>query len=153
MKLLKGPESWAIAGALTVAVVVAGRWVIAVPSLDGPQPYLSRGLLDSLEPYVIPGQVLTPMAPGVIGTAAWPDPFDPPRASDAVAGVGGGGLMRVTAILITEERRVAIIDDQIVSPGDLLPGGGRIDAIEPEQVVVAHQGRREVLRLALGGWR
>jgi hypothetical protein len=55
----------------------------------------------------------------------------------------------VTAILITEARRVAVIDQRVVTLGDTLQGGGRVHAIQPGHVIVQDRsGRSHQLALA-----
>lgn len=55
---------------------------------------------------------------------------------------------RVSAILVAENRRVAIVNDSAVSVGDPLPGGARVVEIELDFVVLrAASGARTVLRL------
>jgi hypothetical protein len=55
---------------------------------------------------------------------------------------------RLTAILITDGRRVALLDEVIVRDGDRLPDGARIAAIRSDGVlVVESSGRRQLLTL------
>jgi hypothetical protein len=57
-----------------------------------------------------------------------------------------GGL---TAILISDERRVAVIDDATVGVGDVLRDGARVSAIQPDRVwVVEKTGRWRMLTLS-----
>lgn len=59
---------------------------------------------------------------------------------------GGGRVL--TAILVSDERRVAVIDDAAVSVGDVLPDGARVSAIQPSKVfVVDSKGRFHTLTL------
>ncbi len=58
---------------------------------------------------------------------------------------------RVSAILIAGERRLAILDDRVVRPGDVLGDGTRVAAIGPREVtLVAPDGTRRVLRIETG---
>jgi hypothetical protein len=52
----------------------------------------------------------------------------------------------VSTIMITENRRVAVINGVLANAGTLLPGGARVLAIEPDHVVLAEAGgaRREI---------
>lgn len=59
-----------------------------------------------------------------------------------------GGSWSVSAILITGERRVAVIDERVVAPGDTLDGGARVTAIERDHVVV-RDGRGRVRQLTV----
>ena len=55
---------------------------------------------------------------------------------------------RVSAILVADNRRVAIVNDSAVSIGDPLPGGAQVVEIELDFVVLrAANGDRTVLRL------
>ena len=59
-----------------------------------------------------------------------------------------------SAILITQDRRSAVIDDQIVSVGDVLGGGARVVAIERDHVeIVTPAGVRRRLTVQPGGSR
>jgi hypothetical protein len=58
----------------------------------------------------------------------------------------------LTAILITDARRVAVINEQLVGVGDTLPGGGRVTAVERDHVVVTTaDGTRRQLNLPDAG--
>jgi hypothetical protein len=58
----------------------------------------------------------------------------------------------LTAILIvSEDRSVAVIDDAVVSVGDKLADGARVDAIRSDRVsVVERNGQKRVLTLTAG---
>ena len=59
---------------------------------------------------------------------------------------------RLTAILIADDRRVAVIDDATVTVGDVLRDGSRVSAIQPDRVfVVEKNGRWRTLTLASRG--
>lgn len=56
-----------------------------------------------------------------------------------------------SAILITADRRSAVIDDRIVSVGDVLGGGARVVAIERDHVeIVTPSGVRRRLTVQQG---
>ena len=58
----------------------------------------------------------------------------------------------LTAILVSDDRRVAVIDDAAVSVGDVLPDGARVSAIQPSKVfVVDNKGRFHTLTLTNRG--
>jgi len=62
----------------------------------------------------------------------------------------GGHVL--TAILVSDDRRVAVIDDAAVSVGDVLPDGARVSAIQPSKVfVVDSKGRFHTLTLTNRG--
>lgn len=61
---------------------------------------------------------------------------------------------RLTAILVADDRRVAVIDDATVSVGDVLPDGARVSAIQPDRVwIVDANGRWRMLTLTNRGTR
>ena len=62
-----------------------------------------------------------------------------------------GGL---TAILVADQGRVAVIDDRLVSVGDMLADSGRVSSIQADRVwVVEKNGRWRMLTLANRGAR
>jgi len=93
------------------------------------------------------------------------DPFNRFRGSSdqsAVASEAGvptlpsssaaAGGRRLTAILVADERRVAVIDDMAVGVGDVLRDGARVSAIQPDRVfVVEKNGRWRTLTLTNRG--
>jgi hypothetical protein len=90
------------------------------------------------------------------------DPFDGQVVRDLPAVASGrssptvrtsDGRSRVlTAILVSDDRRVAVIDDQAVRVGDVLPDGARVSAIQPNRVfVVDSKGRWQTLTLTNRG--
>jgi len=63
----------------------------------------------------------------------------------------GGGL---TAILVADQGRVAVIDDKLVSVGDMLADSARVSSIQDDRVwVVEKNGRWRMLTLANRGAR
>jgi hypothetical protein len=92
------------------------------------------------------------------------DPFHappPPRGSvvasmtetptvRASSGTPRGRVL--SAILVADDRRVAVIDDEVVGTGDVLPDGARVSAIQPNKVfLVDNQGRWQTLTLTNRG--
>lgn len=62
------------------------------------------------------------------------------------------GGRRLTAILVADERRVAVIDEATVSVGDVLRDGARVSAIQPDRVfLVEKNGRWRTLTLTNRG--
>lgn len=54
----------------------------------------------------------------------------------------------VTAILISSDKRVAVVNEDLVSVGSMLPGGFRVTAIENDHVeIVAPSGVRRLLTI------
>ena len=108
-------------------------------------PPLSLARFHALTPYLAAPQQLTAQVPDW-QAGSLPNPFDHPRYAVASPSTRPAAA-RVTAILISQDRRLAIIDEQILSVSDPVPGAGRIEAIEPERVIISRNGRREILRL------
>ncbi len=92
------------------------------------------------------------------------DPFDPARresfdepgvapdrASGTVSRTPVAGP-RLTAILIADERRIAVIDEATVKVGDVLRDGARVASIQADRVWVSDKdGRMRMLTLNVGG--
>lgn len=124
-------------GACLVLVLIAVKTLTSAgaPVRSGQLP--SPGELDSLHRYLVPVAPASPaddylaFLPAAVGqeVVAARRRITPPPPKPAVS-----------AILITDKTRVAIIDDQQVSVGSALPGGRRVVEIEPEYVVVAGPG-------------
>jgi len=82
-------------------------------------------------------------APAAGGTVA------PPGGVSTVSSSGRRG--RLTAILIADDRSVAVIDEQAVSVGDRLPDGSRVEAIRTDRVsILDRNGQRRTLTLTPG---
>lgn len=61
---------------------------------------------------------------------------------------------KLTAVLIADERRVAVIDDAAVAIGTVLRDGSRVAAIQPNGVwLVDRNGRWRMLTLSRSGGR
>lgn len=59
---------------------------------------------------------------------------------------------RLTAILVADDRRVAVIDDAAVSVGDMLRDGARVSAIQRDRVwLVSRSGQWRMLTLTEQG--
>lgn len=139
-----------------VLVLALGRWVVpSEPTLaaGGPQ-YPDADSLGALIGYLAPVPAPALQAQARFAELDGRDPFDDPLqpALDATPAAQPrprtvAGLV-LSAILTSPDRRVAIIDDQVVGKGDALAGGGSVLAIEAGQVLVrdAH-GQRRTLTL------
>jgi hypothetical protein len=92
------------------------------------------------------------------------DPFGPGASSAIPAVASGAGTRTVrpsatnssgrvlTAILVANDRRVAVIDDAAVGVGDVLSDGTRVSAIQPSKVfLVDTKGRFHTLVLTNRG--
>jgi len=146
--------------ALVVPVIAAaagGKWAVdATRSKMGSSPVLPNvEALDSLRGYVVRSAptVQPPASQEQPYTLGGADPFAKVsraevRSADAGRGFTGPAAPRwtVSTIMITENRRVAVINGVLASVGTSLPGGARVLAIEPDHVVLSEAGgaRREI---------
>lgn len=117
--------------------------------------------LDSLKGYLVPQAVMgVPQIASSIGVPLdEPDPFTSANlvapldsASAALAALARRVAPRdryvVTAILISSDNRVAVINETLVRIGSTLPGGYRVTAIENDHVeIVGSTGVRRVLAI------
>lgn len=137
-------------GGLVIPVIAAaagGKWAVdatrlaTMPSAALPTP----AELDSLRGYVVrtepAAQPPKPASP-VIGNVS-SDPFatvthgETPRYSGQAIAPPLPARWVVSTIMITDSRRVAVINGVLAAPGTVLPGGARVLTIEPDHVVLA----------------
>lgn len=140
-----------------IAAAAAGKWAVdatrmtAFPSASLP----TAQELDSLRGYVRRTQPVAEAPKPAMGMlAVGTDPFakvstsETPSYVGSAAAVAGPRPVRwiVSTIMITENRRVAVINGVLATAGTVLPGGARVLAIEPDHVVLAESSgaRREV---------
>jgi len=65
--------------------------------------------------------------------------------------VSSGRTRQLTAILVADNRPVAVIDDEVVSVGDVLRDGARVSRIQADRVfLVEKNGKWRTLTLATG---
>lgn len=147
---------WALGATAIVVAALTGRYLMAKPAdsepsalarwpstdeLAGLAPYLSEPD-EAVRGYVVPDTRIVsddffvddeePLPAATPGTAAEPAPDVP---------------YRVSAILLADNRRIAIINDSVVAVGDPLPGGATVLQIESDHVVLrSSRGARTVLR-------
>jgi hypothetical protein len=146
-------------GVTLVIIAVFGWRAMRAPTRLGPVPTsISVADLEALLPYAQPGTGV-PRTPRVQPepAAVARDPFTavetPIRVSRGPAGdvpkvVTTQRELSVTAILITESRRAAVINDVLVSLGDQLPGGSRLIAVERDHVIVTDaKGARRTINV------
>jgi hypothetical protein len=141
-----------------IAAAAGGRWAVNAARFNGitSSSLPSARELDSLRGYVIRTQPVThPPKPASEPVAyGGPDPFAKVTASEAPSYAGGLAVTPgpqparwiVSTIMITENRRVAVINGVLASAGSVLPNGARVLAIEPDHVVLAESNgaRREI---------
>lgn len=82
--------------------------------------------------------------------AQTPDPTRPPNASELAAWRGHPGAQapawRLESVLISERRRVAVINGRRVAEGDLIDGA-RVHAIEPTHALIEVEGQTRRLNM------
>ncbi|MDQ6718213.1 MAG: hypothetical protein M3Z17_07690 [Gemmatimonadota bacterium] len=140
-----------------IAAAAGGKWAVDATRLSVlPSASLPTSQeLDSLRGYVLRTQpVAEPLKPTTGMLSVGTDPFAKVSVAEAPSYVGGAapvagpGPVRwvVSTIMITENRRVAVINGVLATAGTVLPGGARVLAIEPDHVVLAESSgaRREV---------
>lgn len=135
--------------------LAADRVARAGMRADAPRRFVGVG---EMAPYASPvtGDTLTRQVPITLAT----DPFEGRPAVEGQSAVAPGGTRptvpsalpqgrQLTAILVADERRVAVIDDEAVTVGATLVDGARVAAILPDRVwVVEKSGRRYMLTLS-----
>jgi hypothetical protein len=135
-------------GVLVIPVIAAaagGKWAVdathmaTMPSATLPTP----AELDSLRGYVVRSAPET-QAPKPATSpirVAGSDPFakvarwETPKYSTNAGPIPARWV--VSTIMITDNRRVAVINGVLASPGTVLPGGARVLVIEPDHVVLS----------------
>lgn len=142
-------------GALVGLVVLLLAALALFAALREPAPPVASAWptpqeLDSLSRYLEPAAAAPPIdeyaAYLPAGIPAYREP-----AAVAPAPVVDETVWRVSAILITRNRPVAIINDEQVRPGERLAGGAEVVAIENDHVIIrVADGTRRTLRLTPG---
>ena len=102
-----------------------------------------------------PALIATLLAMAVASAApAVEDPTRPPSPAEIRAWFGDAGdpsgaepALRLQSVLISESRRVAIINDRRVGPGERV-AGAKITAIEPGRVVLERDGETLILTIS-----
>jgi hypothetical protein len=149
-------------GVLVIPVVAAaagGKWAVdatrlaAMPSASLP----TAAELDSLRGYVVrtapaaqaPKATVSAFAIGGADPFAKVARWESPRYSAEAVPVAARWV--VSTIMITDSRRVAVINGVLASPGTLLPGGARVLIIEPDHVVLSEaNGTRHEISVQSG---
>lgn len=149
-----------MAGAVLLAAVLVVGSLLLVPPPPQRMAVPTAGELVELEPYLGPVEVGQsesaglpepvilggdPFGGGVSGFAA---AGDPPSGSGASGGSEGTRSSRwnLSAIMMAGDRRIAILNDELVRPGDRLEGGARVEMVESDHIVIIMPGgeRRRV---------
>jgi hypothetical protein len=163
--------AWLLGAGVTVATALV---LVAFISTPEPPPRMvlpTASELVELEPYLDPAAVELVEEPGVSppvlmegdpfevssGSGGWADPSGEGGAG-VEHGAGGADAERATprwtlsAVLISGDRRSAIVNDRVVRPGDRLNDGTRVEVVEGDHVViVTPDGVRRRLELERQG--
>lgn len=139
---LRGPL---VLGASALLLSVAAWWLVRPVEARQIAGWPAPEELDTLSRYLSPAQP----APRLDEYQAYlPAAAEPVRSLPAPQPTPPVSL-RLSAVLITGDRPMAIINDIPVAPGARLPGGAEVVSIEREQVVVRDpDGTRRTLRLS-----
>jgi hypothetical protein len=146
-------EAWVavVAGLVAIGLVLASTVLVPEPPRRMALPTASE--LVELERYLTPTAVdadtraTVPERVAVDGNPfRGPAPVAASRAPRPRA--EAAPRWTVTAILVAGARRIAIVNDRMVRPGDRLEDGARIEAVERDHVVLITPGG-ERRRLAL----
>ena len=141
----------------SASVALAADRLTAPPKRAGSGVGLDAGSVDDIAGFVVPMRSDSDLPR--FHMSVWIDPFnrrgavvEPSVASDAGAPTvrsSSSASRGLTAILISNERRVAVIDDATVGVGDVLRDGARVSAIQPDRVwVVEKNGQWRMLTLS-----
>ncbi|MBA3645920.1 MAG: hypothetical protein H0W63_07045 [Gemmatimonadaceae bacterium] len=138
-------------GALVIPIILAaagGKWAVDATrtKMGSAAPLPSAEELESLRAYVsrTPPVAERPSSQQPDYTLGGSDPFakvtrtearSVPSASGGFSGPVGPRWV-VSTIMLTENRRVAVINSVLANVGTVLPGGARVIAIEPDHVVL-----------------
>lgn len=140
-------RAWLVPGVAAVLLAVAAWWTLRPTETPVIAGWPTPEELDSLVPYLAP----VAAAPRIDDYGAFlPAATAPAPAAPRPAPLGAPAPeWRLSAVLITGDRPIAIIDDAPVGLGARLPDGSVVVAIEREQVVLrAPDGTRRTLRLS-----
>ena len=125
-----------LGGAAATAALAAGAWWYghrpAPPAIPVQTAAASPAPADVILP-APPVQPAAPSAAAVPGTAP-ENAAETTKTSPSSVSTSGPDLPQVTAILTSDERRIALVDGRIVRVGDTV-GRWRVSSIEPRSVV------------------
>lgn len=157
--------TWIVAGGLLLMAALVAASQLMVP--DPPQrlAFPSAGDLGELEAYLDPAELDLPQSAGVPESVNIPgDPFraraaptwsadvrEPGRSRDPGGAESAGTQAprwNLSAIMIAGDRRIAILNDRMVRPGDSLEDGVRVQSVEPDHIIIVRaDGQRRRLDL------
>lgn len=119
----------------------------AAAVVRAPKSYVAPSALDSLGRYLRPITLTAARGPGqaaelFVRDDYYAQPAPRERTSGQSSAPSGPARPRwvVSAILLTDARRMAVVNDSVVVVGSTLPGGARIAEIEADRVVLEESG-------------
>ena len=123
-----------------ISAAPAGPAARRIPSVGDIGAFVAGGPVDSS----ISGVTIVSQAEP-FGSASAPISVASPSGSPTVS---SGRTRQLTAILVADNRPVAVIDDEVVSVGDVLRDGARVARIQTERVfLVEKNGKWRTLTL------
>jgi len=133
-----------------VIIAFGGAWranSAAATVVKAPKSYIAPAALDSLGRYLRPIALTSARRPAEAAELFAREDYyvQPERAERSFAGPSApAGPARprwvVSAILLTDARRMAVVNDSVVVVGSTLPGGARIVEILSDRVVLQESG-------------
>lgn len=170
--------TWVLVAAVLVATLLVAGSVLIVPDPPRRMALPSAGELVELERYLDPADVaLADSEPGAAEGIVRGDPFGAggaawtagsgrgaesrrggggARAGSGSVGQRSGAVQRpewtLSAIMIAGDRKIAILNDQMVRAGDRLEDGVRVERVESDHIVIiTPAGQRRRLELERQG--
>lgn len=131
----------------TIALLAASAWAVGREPEPPPSRWPTPEELDSLSRYLVAGEAAPRLDDYAVflPAAGAPPRWSPPAEAETLTD------LRVTAILITGGRPLAIINDRHVRPGQTVEGGAVVVSIARDHVVVRERsGMLRTLRLPSG---
>ncbi len=116
-----------------------------------PKRYAAAAALDSLGQYLRPVALTSARRPAAAAELFAREDYyaQPARVERGYETPSGPTRPRwvVSAILLTDAQRMAVVNDSVVVVGSTLPGGARIVEIQSDRVVLQEGGVRRVISL------
>jgi hypothetical protein len=145
--MAKRASRWLSGLAASVAIAGVVGWGALQPrdeEVIASHAPISRPNLAPLMPYVAPvNEIAHATDSSTVSSALQRDPFGAVQVRDVDAvpaaakrAASPEPRWSVSATLVTGTRRAAIINDLLVYVGDMIPGGGRLTAVEHDRVTL-----------------
>ena len=120
----------------------------AAAVVNAPKRYIEPATLQALSRYLRPVALTAPRRPAEAAELFAREDYyaqpEPVARFDELAPAAAPGPSRprwvVSAILLTDAQRMAVVNDSVVVTGSTLPGGARIVEIQSDRVVLQEAG-------------